>query len=36
MSGITMQLAAGVALARSGGISDEEIEEMFRLIMKGE
>ncbi len=36
LKGAEERIAAGVALARSGGISDEEIEEMFRLIMKGE
>lgn len=30
------KFAEGVELARTGGASDEEIEEMFRLIMKGE
>ena len=28
--------AEGVELARMGGVSDEEICEMFRLILKGE
>lgn len=30
------KFAEGVELARTGGASDAEIEEMFRLIMKGE
>ncbi len=30
------KFAEGLELARTGGASDEEIEEMFRLIMKGE
>mgnify|MGYP005812228155 CR=1 FL=1 len=30
------KLAEGVEIARSGGISKEEIEEMFRLILQGE
>ena len=30
------KLAEGVEIARSGGISKEEIEEMFRLIVQGE
>ena len=30
------KFAEGVEIARSGGISKEEIEEMFRLILQGE
>lgn len=30
------KFAEGMELARTGGASDAEIEEMFRLIMKGE
>ena len=30
------KLTEGVEIARSGGISKEEIEEMFRLILQGE